>query len=80
MLRSRLKTAFVWPNPMLGIYKDLLRMHVEHQPAVVNLRAVILFMRRIWAGNNAGRIMRVASAQLDRFFILTDISCQPLLS
>ena len=38
-------------------------MHVEHQPAVVNLRAVILFMRRIWAGNNAGRIMRVASAE-----------------
>lgn len=49
-------------EPVLGINKDLLRMHVEHQPAVVNLRAVILVMRRIWAGNNAGRIMRVASA------------------
>ena len=50
-------------EPVLGINKDLLRTHVEHQPAVVNLRAVILFMRRIWTGNNAGRIMRVASAE-----------------
>lgn len=50
-------------EPGLGINEDLLRTHVEHQPAVVNLRAVILFMRRIWAGNNAGRIMRVASGQ-----------------
>src|SRR5206468_10630189 len=41
-------------EPVLGINKDLLRMHVEHQPAVVNLRAVILVMRRIRAGNNAG--------------------------
>ena len=56
------RSAFSLAEPVSGVYKDLLRMHVEHQPAVVNLRAVILFMRRIWAGNNAGRIMRVASA------------------
>jgi hypothetical protein len=50
-------------EPVLGINKDLLRMRVDHQPPVVNFQAVILFMRRIWAGNNAGRIMRVASAE-----------------
>ena len=62
----------------LGPYKDLVRMHVEHQPAVGNLRAVILFMRRIWAENNSGRIMRVSSARWDKFLPSTDISCQPL--
>ena len=49
-------------EPVLGINKDLFRTYVEHQPAVINLQAIVLLIWRIWAGNNAGRIMRVATA------------------
>ena len=61
MLRAkRAQSPLIW-RMNSGVYKYFLCTHVENQPAVVNLRAVVLLIWRIWAGNDAGRIMRVAT-------------------
>jgi len=41
-------------------YKDLVCLSINNQPAVGDLRTVVLFMRRVRAHNNAGRIMRIS--------------------
>src|SRR5215471_4338855 len=59
-----------------GVYKYFLCLFVNDQSAVVNLRAVISCMRRIWTGDYAGWIVsiprtdRVTSA-LRRIFFLS---------
>src|SRR4030095_5299598 len=59
MLRDRFQDSRCLAEQMLGIYKYFLCTYVEDQPAVIDLRAVILLIWRIWTGNNSRLIIRV---------------------
>src|SRR5215831_6995870 len=59
MLRARHSQPRLMWAIASGIYKYFLCLFVDDQPAVVNLRAVISCMRRIWTGDNAGWIVSI---------------------
>src|SRR5574338_1202358 len=42
-----------------GVYEYFLCLFVDDQPSVINLRAVISCMRRIWTADNAGWIVSI---------------------
>ncbi len=66
---------------MLGVYKYLLCTYVEHQPAVVNLRAVILFDMADMGWKQRRKDHARRDSRVDKFLILAaDISSQPLPS
>jgi hypothetical protein len=70
------KRVFVGPNWMSGIYEYSLCAYIEDQSAMVNLRAVILLIRWVWAANNSRSIMRVPvsgriSSVFRRIFLLS---------
>lgn len=58
MLRG-LKRRVCLGEPALGVYKYVLCAYVQNQPAMRDLRAVILLIWRIWARYNSRRIVRV---------------------
>ena len=46
----------------LRSYEDFVRFCVNHQRTVCNFGALVLLMRRIWADDNTGWIMRISLA------------------
>src|SRR5262249_34731801 len=75
LLARHSQPRFMWAIAS-GVYKYFLCLFVNDHPAVVNLRAVISCMRRIWTGDNAGRIVSIprpgrVSSSLDRIFLFS---------
>ena len=61
---------------MSGVYKYFLCSFVDDQSSVINLRAVVLFMRGIRTRNNSRRMCRISlgervSPSLHRIFLIS---------